>query len=1131
MPRFPAIASLLAAGLLPAVLLAQARPPQNDTDDVKDVGAAYAEIVRADKPAAYWRFEDDQGAAELNGSPWPATEVAGPVKWLAQGPRQTRFPLFDANNHAIELQRPVSLRYSDPGRDSPLDFAKGDSITLEAWVNPAKISGGQQIYIVGKGRTGNTGVAADNHNWSLRLMGQGGACHVSFLFRGEKNRRGVQEDWHRWTSGADFAPASGWHHVAVSYTFGQGDSIRGYVDGRPTKGTWDYGGQTDEAPVVDDDQVWIGSASKNAAGNSFIGSIDEVAVYRAALPAERIAARWKVVQQRPYVTSVPLPDDAVLVEVLEGLPDSWNWDFVPPAPSERWTQSDLAFVELPRKYTSHGVIDDRSNPFVVWAHATVKLPAGKYRLLMRSRNSSRLFVDGKLLLENPFQTTKTDGHNAYDPVESKISPRIRPLQPGDSETAAEVELTGGIHRLRFELFVGGRKHRPETGEASVSIAPAGSEDFWVIGVNSRRPTASGEFPLTDAGWIVWERATRAELASINQQRRAAASAEYAKYWDRRHAWARDYVGRASGRPDNSIDSFIDAGLAATKVSPAETTSDHAFVRRLYLDCLGLTPTKDQVAAFVADPRADKRSRLIDGLLQQAGWADNWVGYWQDVLAENPNIVNPTLNNTGPFRWWLYEALLDNKPLDRFATELILMEGSQRYGGTAGFAVATENDAPLAAKAQNLGLAFLAMDMRCARCHDAPHHDFTQEDLFSLAAMLQRGTQTLPKTSTIPGDDKSLASLLVSVTLRPGQKIAPKWPFAEHFQGAVSREWLFDPTDPREELAFRITSPQNARFAKVMVNRLWQRLLGRGIAEPIDDWEFAKPTHPELLDWLARELVTHGYDAKHVARLILNSRAYQRVPTADADAARLFAAPLRRRMTAEQVLDSLLAAAGKEVNVEELNVDVESTRLETSSISLGRASRAWHFTSMGNERDRPSLSLPGAQTAVTLLEAFGWRASRQDPASYREREPTVLQPAILANGVVAKRISQLSEDSVFVPLALAAETPADFLEAVYLQVLSRPPTAEERSLFVELLAEDFSQRKTGRPPGPVPNWPDRDGVSWSNHLQSKSNEIRLARQKQFAKGDPPTTQLTATWRERAEDLVWTLINSPEFVWIP
>jgi len=318
---------------------------------------------------------------------------------------------------------------------------------------------------------------------------------------------------------------------------------------------------------------------------------------------------------------------------------------------------------------------------------------------------------------------------------------------------------------------------------------------------------------------------------------------------------------------------------------------------------------------------------------------------------------------------------------------------------------------------------------------------------------------------------------------------------------------------------------------VMVNRLWQRYLGRGIVEPVDDWETAQPTHPELLDWLARELVTHDYDAKNIARLIFNSRAYQHIPTADEGKARLFAAPLRRRMTAEQVLDSLLAAAGKEAHTEEMNVDVDSSRLETSSINLGLPTRAWKFTTMGNERDRPSLSLPAAQTAVTLLETFGWRSTRQDPLTYREKEPTVLQPAILANGVFAKRAAQLSEDSVFVALALAAETPADFVEAVYRQVLSRPPTVAERDLFVSLLGDDFSIRRTGAAPGRVPSWPARDGVSWSNHLQTQSNEIRIARQKEFEKGDAPTTQLIAAWRERAEDMVWALVNSPEFVWIP
>jgi hypothetical protein len=1128
---------------------AHGQNPQNDSDEaVPAAGHRYAELVAEDRPVAYWRFEDASGAAErhpaqADAGTWLPTEIKGSVKLEVAGPRSPKFPLFDSGNQAAWFEKPASLRFDDPGADSPLDFAAGDTITLEAWVAPTKLGGGQQVYVVGKGRTGNKGFPADNHNWALRLAGQEGSCRLSFLFRDADNRRGQSDDWHRWTSDAGFAADGNWHHIAVSYTFGQGDSLRGYVDGKLSPGAWDYGGKTDEAPVVDDDQIWIGSALANNAGNSFAGGIDEVAIYRTALSAERIAARWQVVLPKPYITNVPVPADQVLVEVLEGLPDQWNWDFIPPEPSERFTQQTLAMVEAPKKYNAHGVQVDRSSPYVLWAHAEIDVPAGKQRWLLRSRSSARLYVDDELVTETPFPSGKTDGHNPWEPVVSKVSPNIRPLQPGDAESVAELELpAAGKHRVRLEVFVGGKKRRPELGETSVSLAPAGSDDFWVLGFEGLSLADGADsprrFPLTDEGWHTFERAQRAELVVINRARRRAASTEYAKYWQRRHDFAREYLKTLESADDNSpnsphasIDAFAAESLAAAGIEAAPPIDDHAFVRRIYLDTIGIPPSASEVAAFVADQTADKRSRLIDRLLEHPGWADNWVGYWQDVLAENPNIVNPTLNNTGPFRWWIHESLLDNKPLDRFATELILMEGSPRYGGPAGFEMATENDAPLAAKAQNISLAFLAFDMRCARCHDAPAHRFMQEDLFNLAAMLHRGEQTLPKSSTIPGDDAAHASLLVNVTLKPGQKIAPRWPFDKDFAGVIPPEHLFDPKDTREELAFRITSPQNPRFARVMVNRLWQRYFGRGIVEPVDDWETATPAHPALLDWLAAELVSHDYDQKHIARLIFNSAAYQRTPTSDVERATKLAAPLRRRMTAEQVLDSLMAASGKELHVEEMNIDPVGSRLEVSSINLGRPERAWQFTTMGNERDRPSLSLPAAQTAVSLLEAFGWRASRQDPLTVREEEPTVLQPAVVANGVFGRRAAQFSEDSIFVELALMAKSPEEFVDVAASQILSRTPTADERALFVELLAEGWEHRATGSPAGPKPGWPARDGVSWSNHLQSESNEIRLAWQKQVEKGDPPTTLLTADWRERAEDVVWTLFNSPEFVWLP
>ncbi|MEY5012277.1 MAG: hypothetical protein RLZZ253_3416 [Verrucomicrobiota bacterium] len=128
-----------------------------------------------------------------------------------------------------------------------------------------------------------------------------------------------------------------------------------------------------------------------------------------------------------------------------------------------------------------------------------------------------------------------------------------------------------------------------------------------------------------------------------------------------------------------------------------------------------------------------------------------MGYWQDVLAENPNILNPTLNNTGPFRWWIHESLVDRKPADLMVTELLRMKGSERFGGPAGFGVASQNDVPMAAKGTVVAAAFLGVEMKCARCHDAPAHASKQEHLFQLAALLANKPLTVPKTSSVPMD--------------------------------------------------------------------------------------------------------------------------------------------------------------------------------------------------------------------------------------------------------------------------------------------------------------------------------------------------------------------------------------------
>ncbi len=1115
--------------------------------------ADYVREVLADNPVGYWRFDGADGTrvpnAMASDSPLVAHAV-GSIKFGQHGPQGPLFPLFDAENSAVELpgQRGY-LKVEDPGDDSPLDFGLGDSITLEAWVNLSSIQNGRTAYILGKGRTGNEGFSRENQNYGLRVAGHKGQGRLSFLFRNENNRGGKAEDWHRWDTTNGIVPGTGWHYVAVSYTFGDPDSIRAYINGKPVPGDWDrtYGEPTKLGPVVDNDELWIGSSMSGQASSTFPGLIDEVAIYRQALSPERVAARYKMDPKHKHQGHAPptaedVPADAVLVELIEGLPDRQSWDFVRQRPSLVYEEAAFAWVGTPHKYNQRGVRDDWTNPTLMRATALVEFPAGSHTLLIRARNGARLFIDDQPVGDIRFRAIGGGAHNDVKEYKPDYPDEVRRMLPGDEEKLVTFETDGGQHLVRFEMVLGGRKRRPETGESSVSLQ---TED----GLYQLLSPAKAELPLTNPGWLAYRDAQESRLQALNDRLRRAAMENDAEYWNQRHALARESVAQRSPLPVpevddestvfNDVDRFINSHLEDVGVAPAPLTDDWAFLRRVSIDLLGVPPTPEQMAEFAADSSPDRRRRMIDRLLDDPAWADNWVGYWQDMLAENPSILKPTLNNTGPFRYWIWESLRDNKAVDRMVTELVMMEGSSHFGGPAGFEMASLNDSPMAAKAHVLGQAFLGVQMQCARCHDAPFHDLDQKDLFAMAAMLGRGPVAVPKTSTINLPAEELAKMSVRVTLKPGQRIAPAWPFAEKLSEASLPESLADGHDSRQQLAAYLTGPQNERFAQVMVNRLWKRYLGRAIVEPVDDWEHFDPTHPELLDFLAREFVANGYDLKHVARLILNSHTYQRAIVA-ADTvelpegvvfSRLFASPSPRRMTAEQVVDSMLATAGKDMRAEELNFDVDGQNSYETMLNLGRPKRAWELTSLSNERDRPSLALPGVQAVVDVLEPFGWPAARQGPVAEREGEPSVLQPAIVANGTLSRRVVRVSPDSAFTELATREQPVEKLVDGLVRRVLARPPTEGETRTFVAFLSEGYDQRFTGESDPADLNLDLTQGVSWSNHLSEEANRIKLQVEEIVRRGDPPTQRLTQPWRERLEDVVWALYNTPEFVFVP
>lgn len=1140
----------------------------------------FPDAVMADKPIAYWRLNDIQPGRAANGAAPDQYngDAVGNVQLQQPGPKSELFPDFEPHALAAAFSG-GHIRVKDSAGKSVLKFGVNDAITLEAWVELKHIQDNQNMYILCKGRTHNKGFSRNNENYGFRLRGIGGTARVSFMFRGANQlEAGGESGWHRWNSDNGFGEKTGWHHVAVTYVFGDSKSIRGYVDGVEVKGTWDNGGPTNEAPVVDDDELWIGSSMGGNPASSFNGSIAEIAIHRAVLDSARIKTRYHATEDARKVahndgSNDPTRNDAappdaapivaevktkkvissfelnaaslppsllgldavnrgVAVEIIDHVTSIDSDKIVAPDIETSYAETAMGFVCVPTKYDDKAQRADRGSPFVLRATAKIELPIGESKLLLRAFNATRLIVDGKEVATTPALKAGASGHNAVPADPKKLDANMRELRPGHSERL--VMLQGGSHEIVLVAQIGGGKLRPEVGELSVSIAAPG-KPFLLLSANP-------SIPLSDAAWLAYADTQRAAHFADDAKRRASADVAERAYWSARHKFAREFAGApvaAAGK--NVIDAWINKEIDAQKITPAPLVGDDAFIRRVSLDIIGEVPSLDQIRNFLADKSPDRRAKLIATLLADARWADNWVGYWQDVLAENPGIIKPQLNNTGPFRTWIHESFLDNKPMDRFATELIVMSGSVYGGAPAGFAMATENDAPMAEKASIVCKAFLAAEMRCARCHDAPHHKFEQKDLFGLAAMLKRAPQDVPKSSSIPGTDKDIRKLEVNVTLKPGTKVEPEFPFEHVPTGSekidpLPAELLRKPSDTREKLAALITSPRNTRFAQVIVNRLWKRYMGTGIVEPLDDWEIAKPSNPELLNGLAHMLIECDYDLKRVAETILNSNAYQReaIPSADKEAVKsrtLFASQTRRRMSAEQLADSLFAAAGKPFGAEELNFDVDSRENVDVFQNLGVPRRAWQFTSLSNERDRPALSLPVARGIMDMLVRFGWRESRQAPLSVRDEAPNVLQPAVLANGPAGNRVVRLSDDSAFTALCLENQMPAELLTRLYVRILSREPNEAERKMLLPLIEDGYAKRVIATEYAQNHALAGNSQVSWSNHLSPEATKIKMELEKTARLGEPPTKRLESAWRERMEDIIWSLVNSPEFVFIP
>tara|TARA_R110002095_G_scaffold200403_1_gene180626 strand:+ start:5052 stop:7445 length:2394 start_codon:yes stop_codon:yes gene_type:complete len=426
-----------------------------------------------------------------------------------------------------------------------------------------------------------------------------------------------------------------------------------------------------------------------------------------------------------------------------------------------------------------------------------------------------------------------------------------------------------------------------------------------------------------------------------------------------------------------IDRLLDADLFKRGLSIPPPVSDAAFLRRATLDAIGLLPTPKVLEVFVADQTGDKREQQIQLLLaNDIAYADHWLTTWNDLLRNDYSGTGFITGGRKQITTWLYTALRENQPYDEFVRELIsptaesagFIDGIQ-WRGDVNASQTTEIQF-----AQNVSQVFLGINLKCASCHDSFIDRWTLSEAYNFAAIYA---------------DRPLE--LYRCDKPTGEIATPKWIFPE--LGDIDSK---APQAKRlEQLAALMTHPENGRFTRTLVNRIWARLMGRGIVHPVDAMH-TRPWNEDLLDYLAVQFAKDGYDLRKFIHFVMTSQAYQsqsEILKKEPGEDYVYAGPIAKRMTAEQFLDSIWQITGTQPDSSEAKVDrAEKSTTDNSKSKLEvlvpvpiTAYWIWHSDEVGKKsqlRKKFELSSAptGAKLMVTCDNAFAMKINNKKVAA-------------------------------------------------------------------------------------------------------------------------------------------------------
>ncbi len=533
--------------------------------------------------------------------------------------------------------------------------------------------------------------------------------------------------------------------------------------------------------------------------------------------------------------------------------------------------------------------------------------------------------------------------------------------------------------------------------------------------------------------------------------------------------------------NNLVDEPVFAKLKSLNIPPSPPCDDVTFVRRAYLDATGTLPQPEQVQGFLADPRADKRARLVDQLLEGPDYVDYWTLVLADLLQNRKERDHDVRGAKGvrSFHTWLRTQVTANRPWNELAREVITASGDVVAQPQIGYYITLvgEKRAEESEITDAVALSFLGTRIGCAKCHNHPLEKFTQDDYYHFAAFFSRvsmkreepakGVTKLITESKeadeqkkqIAAAEKSLAEAEAAAakvdsankaeTDKAVKKVAEQKKRLEDTklqlvkvlakmpsisQPRTRKPMIAQPLDrsapefkpgddPRAPLAAWITSPKNEAFSGAMVNRLWKHFFSVGLVEQVDDLRASNPpSNPELWRALSQEFVGHGYDLKHVMRLIMNSRTYQlSSSTVPGNAAehRFHSHYYARRLPAEVLMDAMSQATG-------VPDKFDGYPLGARAIQLPEPGVASYFLTLFGRSDRVTACACERSGAVTLPQLLHLQSGDELTKKLRATD--------------GRLVTLLKE-----------KDDARVARKIFLSTLGRPPTAAEQSAFNKALA--------------------------------------------------------------------------------